>query len=209
MPRTGRVDIATGLVARLFRRTVGANRCRVRSCRQHLFRRSGPAMPAPGYLRFAFADPANARFLAFGFAMTFASSVGQTYFIGAFGPALRGEFGLSHTGWSAIYMAGTLVSALVLPWTGKLIDSMSLRTYTAIVSAALVLAAAFMAVVPTGRGWHAISAPPPRRATMWPIAARRSPWFRWVTRSGRPCCPSSPSCRSPPSGGGRPMAPWL
>ena len=106
-------------------------------------------MPAPGYLRFAFADPANARFLAFGFAMTFASSVGQTYFIGAFGPALRGEFGLSHTGWSAIYMAGTLVSALVLPWTGKLIDSMSLRTYTAIVSAALVLAAAFMAVVPT------------------------------------------------------------
>ena len=88
-------------------------------------------MPAPGYLRFAFADPANARFLAFGFAMTFASSVGQTYFIGAFGPALRGEFGLSHTGWSAIYMAGTLVSALVLPWTGKLIDSMSLRTCSA------------------------------------------------------------------------------
>ena len=53
---------------------------------------------------------ANARLLGFGFAMAFASSVGQTYFIGVFGPAIRGEFGLSHTSWSAIYMAGTLAS---------------------------------------------------------------------------------------------------
>ncbi len=40
-------------------------------------------MSAYGYLRFA---RANARFLGFGFVMTFASSVGQTFFIGVFGP---------------------------------------------------------------------------------------------------------------------------
>ena len=45
-------------------------------------------MPARSYLRFAVA---NRRFLDFGFTMTFASSVGQTFFIGAFGPAVRGE----------------------------------------------------------------------------------------------------------------------
>ena len=72
-----------------------------------------------GYLRFA---RANARFLGFGFTMAFASSVGQTFFIGVFGPAVRGEFGLSHTSWSAIYMAGTLLSAAVLTWTGPQID---------------------------------------------------------------------------------------
>ncbi len=103
-------------------------------------------MPARGYLRFAVA---NRHFLAFGFTMTFASSVGQTFFIGAFGPAVRGEFGLSHTAWSAIYMAGTLLSAACLPWTGQQIDRLPLRRYTGLVLAALVLAAAFMAIVPT------------------------------------------------------------
>ena len=76
-------------------------------------------MSARGYLTFA---RANTRFLAFGFAMTFASSVGQTYVIGAFGPAVRADFALSHTAWSAIYMAGTLMSAALLPWTGRQID---------------------------------------------------------------------------------------
>ena len=103
-------------------------------------------MLASGYLGFA---RANARFLAFGFTMTFASSVGQTFFIGVFGPAVRADFGLSHTGWSAIYMAGTLLSAALLPWTGPLIDRLALRTYTALVCVALVAAAAFMAAVPT------------------------------------------------------------
>ena len=99
-----------------------------------------------GYLRFA---RANARFLGFGFTMAFASSVGQTFFIGVFGPAVRGEFGLSHTSWSAIYMAGTLLSAAVLTWTGPQIDRLPLRRYTTLVCAALVIAAAFMAQVPS------------------------------------------------------------
>jgi MFS family permease len=103
-------------------------------------------MSARGYLTFA---RANTRFLAFGFAMTFASSVGQTYVIGAFGPAVRADFALSHTAWSAIYMAGTLMSAALLPWTGRQIDRLALRSYTALVCLALVLAAAVMAAVPS------------------------------------------------------------
>jgi MFS family permease len=103
-------------------------------------------MSAHGYPRFA---RANARFLGFGFTMAFASSVGQTYFIGVFGPAVRGEFGLSHTSWSAIYMAGTLLSAVALNWTGPQIDRLPLRRYATLVCVALVIAAAFMAQVPS------------------------------------------------------------
>jgi MFS family permease len=103
-------------------------------------------MSASGYLRFARAHP---RFLGFGFAMALVSSVGHTYFIGVFGPSVRAEFGLSHTAWGGIYMAGTLASAALLPWTGQQIDRLALRRYTTLVAIALVLAAAFMASVPS------------------------------------------------------------
>lgn len=103
-------------------------------------------MSATSYLSFA---RANARFVTFGLAMTFASSVGQTFFIGAFGPAVRGEFGLSHTAWSGIYMIGTLLSAAVLPWTGQMIDRWALRRYATLTCLGLVAAAAFMAAVPS------------------------------------------------------------
>jgi hypothetical protein len=46
------------------------------------------------YFRFA---NANRRLIGFGFLMAFASSFGQTYFIGVFGPSIQTEFGLSHT----------------------------------------------------------------------------------------------------------------
>ena len=103
-------------------------------------------MSTLGYLHFA---RANARFLGFGFTMTFASSVGQTFFIGVFGPAVRADFGLSHTSWGAIYMAGTLLSATALTWTGPWIDRMPLRRYAILVCLALVMAAAFMSQVPS------------------------------------------------------------
>ena len=106
-------------------------------------------MPFASYLRFALASTDNTRVLAFGFIMAFASSVGQTYFIGVFGPAIQDEFGLSHTAWGSIYMAGTLLSALLLPWTGQQIDRITLRRYTMLVCAGLVAAAAFMALVPS------------------------------------------------------------
>ncbi len=91
----------------------------------------------------------NLRLLSFGFVMLLGSSFGQTFVIGIFGPAIRGELGLTHTSWSAIYMAGTLMSALVLPWTGQQIDRISLPRYAALVIIGLAGAAAFTALVPS------------------------------------------------------------
>lgn len=98
-------------------------------------------MQAVSYLRFALA---NRRFLAFGFFAAFASSFGQTYFIGIFSPSIEAEFGLSHTGWATTYLCGTLASALVLPWSGKRIDDTSLPRYTMGAVFILVLGAALM-----------------------------------------------------------------
>ena len=100
-------------------------------------------MPFVAYVKFA-AD--NRRLIGFGFLVAFASSFGQTYYIGIFGPAIQSEFGLSHTAWGTIYMLGTLGSALLLPWTGKQIDRLDLRLYTGLVGLLAVAACATTAL---------------------------------------------------------------
>ena len=104
-------------------------------------------MPIRDYLKFI---AANLRFVTFGFFLAFASSFGQTFFIGTFGPAIQMEFSLSHTSWGTIYMVGTLGSAALLPWTGKQIDRFDLRPYTALVCILLTIACGFTAFVTTG-----------------------------------------------------------
>ena len=94
-------------------------------------------MQYTNYVRFAVE---NRRFLAFGFLVAVSSSFGQTFFIGVFGPDLRAEFGLSHGDWSLVYMAGTLASALVLPWSGRLIDRLDLGVFTVAVFVGLAAA---------------------------------------------------------------------
>lgn len=103
-------------------------------------------LPLRTYLSLLASQPS---LLGFGFVMAFASSIGQTYFIGAFGPSIQQEFDLSHGQWGGIYMAGTLLSAALLPWTGAQIDRVPLGSYTAMVVAAMVLAAVSMALVPS------------------------------------------------------------
>ncbi len=100
-------------------------------------------MQSTSYVRFAVE---NRRFLAFGFLASFSSSFGQTFFVGVFGPGLRAEFGLGHGDWSLVYMAGTLASALVLPWSGRLIDRLDLRVFTVAVYIGLA-AACFVMVI--------------------------------------------------------------
>ena len=96
-----------------------------------------------GYLNFITSSP---HLLAFGFTMTFASSLGQTFFIGCFGPAIQTEFQLSHTSWGSIYMLGTICSALCLPFTGQLIDRFPLKTYTKVAFLGLCLAGLFISI---------------------------------------------------------------
>lgn len=93
------------------------------------------------YWRFACANP---RFLGFGFFLAFLSSAGQTYFIGVFGSGIQMDFGLDAGEWGRIYMIGTLASALVLNWSGPLIDRYDLRWFTALVLLGLAAACLIM-----------------------------------------------------------------
>lgn len=92
---------------------------------------------ATGYVAFA---RHHARFLSFGCLLAFTSSAGQTHFIGIFGPEIREAFQLSHTQWGSLYLLGTLASALVLPWSGRLLDRVDLRLYVAAVVIGLAFA---------------------------------------------------------------------
>jgi len=91
---------------------------------------------------------ANARFLAFGFLVTFVSGFGQTFFVGVFGAPLREAFGLSHGGFGTVYSMATLVSACLLLWLGRLIDRLDLRTYTALAALTYVGACLWLAWSP-------------------------------------------------------------
>jgi len=89
------------------------------------------------------------RFLGFGFALAFLSSPGQTYFIGVFGPEIQALFDLDSGSWGRIYMMGTLLSALVITWSGTLIDRMDLRLFTTLSLAGLVCACLVIGSVST------------------------------------------------------------
>jgi MFS family permease len=94
----------------------------------------------------------HTRFVLFGLITAFASSFGQTYFIGIFGHAIQQDFAMSHTEWGGIYMAGTLLSALLLPITGKWIDQVPLQRYTFTVVLCLAFAGWFITQVHS-LGW--------------------------------------------------------
>ncbi len=98
------------------------------------------------YWRFARANP---RFLGFGFLLAFLSSAGQTYFVGVFGSGIQADFGLEPGGWGRIYMLGTLASALVINWSGALIDRYDLRLFTAASLLGLAVACVVMSFAAT------------------------------------------------------------
>ena len=98
------------------------------------------------YWTFARTHP---RFLGFGFFLAFLSSAGQTYVIGVFGPEIQSEFNLDSGSWGRIYMTGTLVSAVVINWSGSLIDRIDLRWFTVISLSGLSLACLVMGQVTT------------------------------------------------------------
>lgn len=86
------------------------------------------------------------RLLLFGFVMTFGSSLGQTYFIGLFSGEIRSDLGLSHGDFGGLYSAATLSSAVLLLWTGSLIDRIELRNYAYLVTLGLAAGCALMAI---------------------------------------------------------------
>ena len=64
------------------------------------------------------------RFLLFGVAMAFCSSLGQTFFISLFSAEIRAELNLTHGAFGSYYALATTASAISLIWLGKLADTM-------------------------------------------------------------------------------------
>ncbi|MCH8112096.1 MAG: MFS transporter, partial [Proteobacteria bacterium] len=95
-------------------------------------------------LQFLRTDP---RLLAYGFLLSFGSGFGQTYFIALFSGNVRGEYGISHGEFGAVYAAATLASAAALTWTGRWIDHVDLRRWT--IAVVVLLAAACLAMALT------------------------------------------------------------
>ncbi len=82
---------------------------------------------------------AHGRLLGFGLVMALSSSFGQTYFISLFGGEIRAAFGLSHGGFGTLYSLGTLASAALLVFGGRLIDRWPLALFAGTVLGGLAL----------------------------------------------------------------------
>jgi MFS family permease len=83
----------------------------------------------------------NFRWIAGGFALTFFSSFGQTYFISASIAEWQAAFGLSHGEFGRLYMYATLGSAACLPVIGRMVDHVAADKMIAFVVPALAGAA--------------------------------------------------------------------
>lgn len=83
----------------------------------------------------------NFRWIAGGFALTYFSSFGQTYFISASIAEWQAAFDLSHGEFGRLYMYATLGSAACLPFLGRLVDHIAANKMIAFVVPVLAGAA--------------------------------------------------------------------
>jgi hypothetical protein len=68
----------------------------------------------------------NARWLAAGLLLTFASSFGQTWFIALFAGEIKAAYGLTDGSWGSLYTLATLCSAGLLLAAGSMADTVRL-----------------------------------------------------------------------------------
>jgi MFS family permease len=97
------------------------------------------------YIRFFLTHP---RVLSFGVLLTLFSSFGQTFLISMFVPRLLEAFRLDTAQFGLLYAAATVISALSLPFFGRLIDRTPLRRFSLAVGLGLVVACFLMALAP-------------------------------------------------------------
>lgn len=84
--------------------------------------------------------------------LTFFSSFGQTFYISLFVPAWEKEFALGSGTFGSLYSLATLMSAAVLPFVGRLVDTIDLRRFT--MGVGTVLASGCVALSFAGNWWH-------------------------------------------------------
>ena len=89
----------------------------------------------------------NFKIILFGFVFLFASSVGQSFFIGLFNLEIRNELNITHGEFGSIYGIATLCSSLLLIWIGKKIDDFKLIYYSFFVIVLLAFSAIFFSFV--------------------------------------------------------------
>jgi MFS family permease len=97
------------------------------------------------YFRFFLTHP---RVLSFGVLLTLFSSFGQTFLISIFVPRLLETFALNTAQFGALYAGATLLSATSLPFFGRLIDRVTLRSFSLAVGLGLVVSCFTMALAP-------------------------------------------------------------
>jgi len=83
----------------------------------------------------------HGRIIGLGFALTFLSSFGQTFFISLSVPDIRDAFGLTNGSFGLIYSMATLASGLLMIWAGSVLDRVSVRLYATVALAGLACAA--------------------------------------------------------------------
>ena len=81
------------------------------------------------------------RFLIFGMAMAFWSSLGQTFFISLFSGQIRQTLNISHGDFGTYYAIATTASALSLIWLGRLADTIRLEKLAMVVLGSLCCSA--------------------------------------------------------------------
>lgn len=69
----------------------------------------------------------NHNYLQAGFLLTFAASIGQTFYFALYAGSIRGELGLSHGLYGGLYTIATLLSAVTMLYTGKMVDYINIR----------------------------------------------------------------------------------
>ena len=84
------------------------------------------------------------RLISLGFLLTFCSSPGQTFFISLFSTDIRQALSLSHAAFGSIYSLATVLSAVVMLWSGTLIDRIDLRKLVATVLICLAFSVALL-----------------------------------------------------------------
>jgi len=89
----------------------------------------------------------NFKIILFGFVFLFASSVGQSFFIGLFNLEIRNELNITHGEFGTIYGIATLCSSFLLIWIGKKIDDFKLVYYSIFVIVLLAFSAIFFSFV--------------------------------------------------------------
>jgi MFS family permease len=78
--------------------------------------------------------------------MTFWSSPGQTYLISLFSGEIRMELGLSDGEFAGIYSLATLASAVVMIWSGTLVDRIDLKKFSIAIVIGLGIGCGLMSV---------------------------------------------------------------